>query len=126
MVLGRLFMARILLTGGRAPATLELARIFHAAGHQLFMAESVRCHLARPSRAIVRNYLVPPPNQAPNQYIEALRSIICHEGIDLLLPTCKEIFWIAKGSAALTDYCIVFAEEIERLRPLHHKGFFAH
>jgi predicted ATP-grasp superfamily ATP-dependent carboligase len=118
-------MARILLTGGRAPAALELARFFHTAGHQVFMAESMRRHLARPSRAIVRNYLVPPPNRVPDDYIEALRSIVCQEAIDLLLPTCEEIFWVAKGRERLADHCTVFTEGIERLRQLHHKGFFA-
>lgn len=118
-------MARILLTGGRAPATLELARIFHAAGHAVFMAESMRYHLARPSRAIVRNYRVPPPNRAPDDYIEALRTIVCRERIDLLLPTCEEIFWVAKGRALLSEHCTVFVEGIEQLRQLHDKGAFA-
>jgi predicted ATP-grasp superfamily ATP-dependent carboligase len=118
-------MARILLTGGRAPATLELARIFHAAGHAVFMAESLRYHLARPSRALVRNYLVPAPKHAPHRYIDALCAIVCRERIDLLVPTCEEVFWIAKGRARLATHCTLLVEEIERLRQLHHKGSFA-
>src|SRR5690242_2391765 len=90
-------MANILLTGGRAPAALELARIFDAAGHRVFMAESVRGHLSAPSRAIVRNFLV---------------------------PTCEEIFHIARGYEVLSKYCTVFTESIERLHPLHHKYQF--
>ena len=118
-------MARILLTGGRAPATLELARIFDAAGHVVFMAESLRCHLARPSRAIARNYRVPPPNRAPDAYLQALCAILCREKIDLLLPTCEELFWVARGRAQLSAHCAIFAEGIEHLRQLHDKGAFA-
>jgi len=118
-------VARILLTGGRAPATLELARILNAAGHVVFMAESLRCHLARPSRAIARNYQVPPPNRAPDAYIQALCAILCREKIDLLLPTCEELFWVARGRAQLSAHCAIFAEGIEHLRQLHDKGAFA-
>ncbi len=118
-------VARILLTGGRAPATLELARMFAAAGHVVFMAESLRCHLTRPSRAIARNYQVPPPNRAPDAYIQALCAILCREKSDLLLPTCEELFWVARGRAQLSAHCAIFAEGIEHLRQLHDKGAFA-
>jgi hypothetical protein len=47
-------MANILLTGGRAPVTLDLARAFHRAGHSVFMAESLRGHLSQPSNAYSR------------------------------------------------------------------------
>ena len=36
----------------RAPATLELARVFRRAGHRVVMAESLPWHLSRPSRAV--------------------------------------------------------------------------
>ncbi|MBA3531739.1 MAG: carbamoylphosphate synthase large subunit, partial [Ardenticatenales bacterium] len=115
----------VLLTGGRAPATLELARLFHRAGHRVVMAESVRYHLSRPSRAIARNYRVPPPAQATAAYLYALREIVEREKIDLLVPTCEEIFYVAQGHALLSPHCRVFAEPIERLRPLHNKWLFA-
>ena len=117
-------MKRILLTGGRAPVTLELARLFHAAGHLVFMAESVRWHLSWPSRAITRNYRVPPPNRQPNGYLKALLDIVQREKIDLLLPTCEEIFYVARGHELLAPYCKVFVEPLEKLRPLHNKWLF--
>ena len=52
-------MSNILLTGGRAPATLELARAFHRAGHTVFMAESLRGHLSQPSNAITKQFCCP-------------------------------------------------------------------
>jgi predicted ATP-grasp superfamily ATP-dependent carboligase len=117
-------MANVLLTGGRAPAALELARIFEAAGHRVYMAESVRGHLSEPSRAVVRNYVVPPPRQQTAAYLDALTRIITDQQIDLLVPTCEEIFHITRGWDALSRHCSVFAEPIERLRPLHHKYLF--
>ncbi|MEP7358972.1 MAG: carbamoylphosphate synthase large subunit [Anaerolineales bacterium] len=118
-------MANILLTGGRAPAALELARLFRAAGHTVFMAESVRWPLAWPSRAVRRNHRVPAPNADPAGYIRALLNIVRRERIDLLVPTCEELFYVARGHAALSAECVVLAEPLERLRPLHNKWLFA-
>ena len=99
-------MSNILLTGGRAPATLELARAFHRAGHTVFMAESLRGHLSEPSNAIEQNFLVPPPRQQMPGFINALRDIIARNKIDLLVPTCEELFYIAMGRDQLP--CKVF------------------
>jgi len=66
-------MANILLTGGRAPAALELARVFHRAGHTVFMAESLRGHLSQPSNAIKANFVVPAPRQNGDAFIVPLK-----------------------------------------------------
>jgi predicted ATP-grasp superfamily ATP-dependent carboligase len=113
----------ILLTGGRAPATLDLARAFHRAGHTVFMAESLRGHLSERSNAVAENFLVPPPRQQTAGFLRALEEIIRQQKIDLLIPTCEEVFYVAMGNDQLS--CRVFAEPIERLNVLHNKWKFA-
>jgi predicted ATP-grasp superfamily ATP-dependent carboligase len=115
-------MTNILLTGGRAPVALELARVFHRAGHTVFMAESLRGHLSQPSTAIKANFVVPAPRQEEDAFIVALKKIIVENKIDLLIPTCEEIFHIAMRRDELP--CTVFAESIERLDNLHNKWEF--
>jgi predicted ATP-grasp superfamily ATP-dependent carboligase len=112
----------ILLTGGRAPAALELARAFHRAGHTVFMAESLRGHLSQPSAAIKANFVVPAPRQQEDAYIVALKKIVEENKIDLLIPTCEEIFHIAMRREELP--CTVFTESINRLDQLHNKWTF--
>jgi len=112
----------ILLTGGRAPVALELARAFHRAGHTVFMAESLRGHLSQPSAAIKANFIVPAPRQEGDAFIVALKKIIGENKIDLLIPTCEEIFHIAMGREELR--CTVFAEPIKKLNRLHNKWEF--
>ena len=116
-------MANILLTGGRAPVALELARVFHKTGHKVFMAESARGHLSQPSRALETNFLVPPPRQKTAAFLEALKAIIIKNKIDLLIPTCEEVFYIGMGRGQLP--CKVFAESIEKLQMVHNKWSFA-
>ncbi len=115
-------MSNILLTGGRAPATLELARAFHRAGHTVFMAESLSGHLSQPSNAITKNFLVPAPRQHFGAYIQTIKQIIIENKIDLLIPTCDEIFYIGMGREDLP--CAVFAEPIKKLNIVHNKWFF--
>ena len=115
-------MSNILLTGGRAPATLELARAFHRAGHKVFMAESLRGHLSEPSNALTANYLVPPPRQQTSAFLGALKSIITQNKIDLLIPTCEEVFYVSMGRDQLP--CKVFVEPINPLQTIHHKWAF--
>ena len=115
-------MSNILLTGGRAPATLELARAFHRAGHTVFMAESLRWHLSQPSKAVAQSFLVPAPRQHFGAYVEALKTVILENKIDLLIPTCDETFAI--GMAREEFACAVFAEPIKKLNIVYNKWFF--
>ena len=112
----------ILLTGGRAPATLELARAFYKAGHTVFMAESLRGHLSQPSNAITKNFLVPPPRRQTSAFINALKTIITENKIELLIPTCEEAFYVAMGREQFP--CTVFVEPIEKLNLIHNKWTF--
>jgi len=113
----------ILLTGGRAPAALELARAFHKAGHTVFMAESLRGHLSQPSNAIKANFMVPAPRQEKEAFLVALKTIIIENNIDLLIPTCEEVFTIAMSREQLP--CTVFVESIRKLNTIHNKWTFA-
>ncbi len=114
----------ILLTGGRAPVTLELARLFSVAGNKVFVADSMKHHLCSNSRYVFKNFLVPPPRFNPAGYITALVEIVKQEKIFLLIPTCEEIFYISHGLSRLTPYCQVFAEPLEKLNRLHNKWEF--
>ncbi|MCZ6603215.1 MAG: ATP-grasp domain-containing protein, partial [Planctomycetota bacterium] len=115
----------ILLTGGRAPATLDLARRFASAGHRVFVAESIRQHLCLHSRAVTRSHTVPWPRSRPEAYIEALVDIVKREGIDLLIPTCEEIFYIARDRERIEEHCEVFVDDLSRLDVLHNKFSFS-
>lgn len=115
-------MSNILLTGGRAPAALELARAFQRAGHSVFMAESLRGHLSQPSNAITKNFLVPAPRQHFGAYIEAIRQIVHEQKIDMLIPTGDEIYYIGMAREELP--CTVFAEAVKKLNIIHNKWFF--
>jgi glutathione synthase/RimK-type ligase-like ATP-grasp enzyme len=116
---------RVMLTGARAPVTLELIRMFARAGHQVFVAESARVHLSQASKFVTGFYNVPKPRLEPVAFIQKLEHIVELEQIDLVIPTCEEVFWIAgmiEGSR-LRDRFFVSNSNI--LLELHDKSRFA-
>ncbi len=113
-------MANILLTGGRSPAALELARTFHRAGHVVCMAESLCGHLSAPSRSIAHNFLVPPPRQQTAAFLDALNEIVSRQRIDMVIPVNEETFYVAMGH----DHLPAFTVPIDTLRTLHNKWDF--
>jgi glutathione synthase/RimK-type ligase-like ATP-grasp enzyme len=117
---------RVLLTGARAPVTLDLARHFHREGHEVYLADSLRMPLARLSRVAKRTFFVSKPAQAPQKFIQDLVDIASRWRIDLIVPTCEEIFYLASNLNAFQGLCRVFAEPIEVLRILHNKWEFVH
>ena len=114
----------ILLTGGRAPVTLHLARLFEKAGHTVFVAESMKYHICLYSNAVKKNFSVPSPRFNKEKYIQALVDIIQREKIDLLIPTCEEVFYISEKIDELSDYCKVFTDKSDKLKNLHNKHQF--
>ncbi|THF70314.1 hypothetical protein E7T06_07515 [Deinococcus sp. Arct2-2] len=118
-------MARILLTGGRAPATLELARLFLRRGHEVEVAESWGIYACRFSRAARRHWPLPPPRQAFVAFSEALQQLVSQRRYDLLIPTCEEVFWVARAKPLLEAYVHVLCPPLAELRELHDKHAFS-
>jgi predicted ATP-grasp superfamily ATP-dependent carboligase len=114
----------VLLTGGRAFATLELARHLARHGHRVVGAESMPIHLCRYSRYVAKHYRVPAPNVESGAFIDALVAIVQREKIDVLIPTCEEIFFVAQGLERLRPYCRVLCASFEQLMRLHSKWEF--
>ncbi len=117
-------MNRVLITGGRAPVALDLARHFAAAGMEVFVADSAAYFLARASRAVSRSLRVPPPRQEPQAFAEAIGVIVRREKIELIVPTCEEVFFVARHAERLRGEADLFCAEFSLLAELHDKWRF--
>ncbi len=114
--------SRILITGARAPAALELARILASAGAAVWTADSLRWPLGRYSALTRGHFRVPSPRFESAAFGEAVRTIAAREELTLILPTCEEVFHLAEVRPALTGG---FWDGATRLLELHDKGRFA-
>ncbi len=117
-------MNRVLITGGRAPVALDLARHFAAAGAEVFVADSAPCFLARASRAVNRSFRVPRPRQEPQAFAEAIGAIVRREKIELIVPTCEEVFFVARHAERLHGEADLFCADFSLLAELHDKWRF--
>jgi hypothetical protein len=122
---GRCERMRVLLTGARAPVTLELIRTFARAGHQVFVAESARVHLGQASKFVTRSYALPKPRLEPQAFSQELERIVQLEQIDLVIPTCEEVFWISGMIAGSSLRNKFFVTDSKTLLELHDKSRFA-
>ncbi|WP_217559104.1 ATP-grasp domain-containing protein [Paenibacillus sp. GbtcB18] len=114
---------RILITGGRAPAALDLARQLSALGHTIYAADSLASPLLRFSRCIEKFTRIPGPRDNPSAFAEALQAIVREQSIDLLIPTCEETFYVAQIKSKLQG-CTVLTDDFGKLIALHDKASF--
>ncbi len=114
---------RVLLTSPRAPVTLDLARKLHRSGHDVYLCGSLRFGSAKFSRVVRRSYSSPGPRWAAVEYVDAINKIIRREKIELLLPTCEEIFYLAAWRDRIA--CDVLVDSFQTLANIHDKWTFS-
>ncbi len=115
---------RILITGGRAPVALDLARSLGSAGHEIFVAESLPYTLSSYSKYVRKTLQVPSPAAHPAAFGEAIQQILEREKIDVLIPTCEEIFYLSRYRDLFPMSVRAWVEEFKKLKNLHEKSQF--
>jgi len=115
----------VLLTLGRLPKALDLARSFHAAGWRVVVAEPFRRHVAGASNAVARSHVVTAPAEDRERYLSDLLRIVEAEAVDLVLPVSEESLHVAFLRARLPARTRLFAMPPEVLLAAHDKGEFA-
>ena len=117
-------MSNILITGARAPVALHLSRLFHAAGHRVTLADSHRFPLSRRTRSAT--YLqLPAPRNGIAQYAAAVEAVVRERRIDLVVPTCEEVFFLAAARDLHGRAIPLFAPTFAVLARAHNKASFA-
>lgn len=115
----------VLLTLGRLPKALTLARMLNGAGWRVIVAEPFRWHIARASRAVARSYRITAPNTDPETYRRELLDIIRKERVQLVIPVSEEILHVAPLHGHLPRGVTLVAPSVAVLAELHDKYRFA-
>ena len=114
-------MTTALLTLGRLPKGLEVARALAAAGVRVEIAEPFRWHLSRVSRAVARSIAVPAPNDDPQGYFDAMAEAA--RGADVVVPVSEEVVHAAALAGRVPARW--FGMDRAATLALHDKGRFA-
>lgn len=115
---------RVLILGGRAPVALDHARRFAAQGWTVYVADSIPCRISGWSRSVSRTIHLPSPRDALPLFARSLANIVESERIDLVVPTCEEVFYLGRIRHLLPGSCNVFVAPFEQLSELHSKWRF--
>lgn len=114
----------ILITSSRAPVALELIRQLGRAGHTIVATDTRSVTLASHSRWLAGHVVTPPPRQATAAFLATLGGVIERQRIDLVVPTCEEVFYLAQGLDELQQLAAIFTSPLPVLTELHHKFAF--
>ena len=117
-------MKRVMITGARAPVALHLARLFATDGHTVILADSQAWPLARATR--FATYLrLPSPNRDLRAYGEALVEACHTHRIDVIIPTCEEVLYLAAARGLLGFDIPLWAKPFDDLKGVHNKFTFS-
>ncbi|CTQ71933.1 ATP-grasp domain-containing protein [Roseibium alexandrii] len=114
----------VLLTLGRLPKSLELARALKGAGCRVLVADPFAWHLSRPSNAVDKCYQTPPPAKQQSEYLDALLTIIKAENVDLVVPVSEEALHVSLLAPRLPERTQIFTNPHGVLWDLNDKYLF--
>jgi len=114
----------VLLTLGRLPTALYLARGFHDLGWRVVVAEPFAWHLCRPSRCVARSHKVIAPTVDSARYVEEIRAIAARENAALILPVSEETMHLAAPRDRPWTGSRLYAPDRETVLALHSKRRF--
>ncbi|MEM6713064.1 MAG: ATP-grasp domain-containing protein [Pseudomonadota bacterium] len=114
----------VLLTLGRLPKGLDIARSFHAAGWRVVVAEPFGWHLSALSSSVARSVAVTAPNEDKERYLSDLRRLVEEENISLIVPVSEETMHVAGLQDKLPDSVALFTSNEASLLALHDKARF--
>ncbi|RUT97909.1 ATP-grasp domain-containing protein [Mesorhizobium sp. USDA-HM6] len=114
----------VLITGARAPVALHLARLLHGAGCRVILADTPARPITAASKACARYHRLPPPRFEPEAYADAVEALVRAERVELVIPTCEEVFYLALAWRGRPMPAQLFAPGIEQLAKVHNKHAF--
>ena len=113
-----------LLTVGRLPKALDVARALHRAGCRVVLAEPFRLHLARVSNCVDAARRVRAPRVTPDGYLEDLAALAAREGASLVVPVSEETPYVAALSPRLDANTRLFTMPQADVLAVHDKFAF--
>jgi glutathione synthase/RimK-type ligase-like ATP-grasp enzyme len=116
---------RVLITGARAVAALDMARSLRAAGYEPHLADCVPARLARWSNSAGPVHRYASPVERPAAFAADLRALIARLDPIRVIPACEEVFHLSALAAAEGWSDRLLAPGPKVLATLHAKDRFA-
>lgn len=115
----------VLLTLGRLPKVVDVARAFAALGWRVVVADPFPRHMTGASNAVARSVRVAAPASDRQRYLADLLRIVEEEAVDLVLPVSEETLYVALLDGRLPPATRLGTMPPAALMQVHDKGRFA-
>lgn len=114
----------VLLTLGRLPVALELARAFQTSGWRVVVAEPFRWPMTRLSRSVAKSIQIVAPNVDPEAYLTQLIAVVRDEAVTLVVPVSEEMLYVSRLHGMLATKVPVVCMPYQALFQLYDKWAF--
>ncbi|TGZ79654.1 hypothetical protein EX30DRAFT_355680 [Ascodesmis nigricans] len=114
----------ILLTNGRFPVSLDLARQLKLLGHHVFVLDPMHYHVCKFSASVTKSFQVPPPRVDRRGFINATLSAVQEAKIHLIVGMHEELYYLAESKEPEITSRLIAPEWTVLLR-LHNKWEFS-
>ena len=116
-----------LLTVGRFPKALTLARSLHRHGVRVLVADPLKRQLCSVSRSVSKNYQVTAPNTDIRAWETDILDIIDEEQVTDLIPVSEEVCHVANLAKKLPEHVRYVGPSTSWIRKWHDKlAFVSH
>ncbi len=113
-----------LITLGRLPKALDIARALHGAGWRVVIAEPFGAHMCKSSNAVAATFKIRSPVDDEAGYLDDLLDVVRSEGAELVAPVSEEAMYAAGIADRLPAGVRFFGSPRDELRELHNKMRF--
>ena len=117
-------MPTALLTLGRLPKALSVARALRTQGYRVIVAEPFAWHVSRVSKDVAKTFRLPAPNLNPEAYQAALLALITKEEVDLVVPVSEEAHYVLAIREHLPPQVALLGPGVDIYRTLADKAAF--
>lgn len=114
---------KILITSPRAPVTIEWIKIAKRSGHSVILVDSLDFPIGRYFCKTIPYYKITSPGLDFERYQEQMLALL--QTVDWVIPTCEDIFYLAKLKPFAPKHVVFFMPEPDLLLQLHHKYDFS-
>ncbi|WP_284178980.1 ATP-grasp domain-containing protein [Rhabdaerophilum sp. SD176] len=114
----------VLITLGRLPKALDVARSFASLGCKVVVAEPFARHLTGVSRSVAKSVVVRPPSAGKRAYLEDLARVVQEEAVDIVIPISEETMHVSFLRDLVPETVTIFTPPPGTLLPLYDKYGF--
>jgi hypothetical protein len=106
------------------PFALAVLRRLGEAGHEVFSSDTYDAAPGNHSRYVTAHLVTASPRADTERFVEQIAGFCSQKGIDVIVPTWEEAFYLATGRERLEREAALFTPRFETLAQVHDKHSF--